>query len=128
MRIVNTYSTTFAVPRLDIARGRSLGQKATPADYAAAADLVAQGWTVAELAEVLFCTSLQPSEAPDHGTVLAAVTRSLRRCRNMLGEYAGEVAARYGDDPNTASRRMRWSRSAVVAAFFPPAPDLGLAS
>ena len=95
-------------------------------DYAMT-DLVAHGWTVGDLAEVLFCSSLQPSEASDPRTVLAAVTQGLRRCCNVLSECAGEVAARYGDDPDTASCRMRWSRAAVVAACFGPRPDVGLA-
>ena len=127
MKIVSSYGATLATLWQDNTGGRSIGQQATPADSAMAADLVGQGWTVGDLAEVLFCTSLQPSDAPDPRTVLAAVTRSLR-CGRSVCECAAEVAARYGDDPDTASRRMRWSRAAVIAAFFVARPTVGLAS
>lgn len=102
-------------------------EQAAPADYAMAVDLVGHGWTVADLAEVLFCTSLQPSDMPDRRTVLATVAQSVRRRGSVLKECVAEVAARYGDDPDTASRRMRWSRAAVVAALLVPRPELGLA-
>ena len=123
MRIVST-DAELAIPHQQITR--SFDQQA-PADYAMAVDLVGHGWTVGDLAEVLFCTSLQPSEAPDPRTVLAALAQSVRRRGNVLRECAAEVATRYGDDPDTASRRMRWSRAAVVAALFTPRPELGLA-
>ena len=92
-----------------------------------ALDLVGHGWTVAELAEVLFCTSLQPSEAPDPVAVLAALTQGVRRRGNVLRECAAELAARYGDDPESAARRMRWSRAAVLTALFGAPAELALA-
>lgn len=101
---------------------------ATPADRAMALDLVAHGWTVSDLAEVLFCTTLQPSDAPHVGLVLAAVVQSVRFRGHPRRDCAAELAARYGEDPERASARMRWSRATIDAALFAPRPDLGLAS
>ena len=73
------------------------------------------GPTVADLAGLVFCTTLQPSENPSADTVRRAVERRLTQLRDPLQRSAEEVALRYGEDPDAASRRMQWSRAVVVA-------------
>ena len=63
--------------------------------------------------EALFVSDLQPSEAPSAGTVEAAVTRMI--LEHGSDGCAAEVAAEFGDHPETALPRMRWVRRTLTA-------------
>jgi hypothetical protein len=84
-------------------------------------------------AEALFVSPLQSSEAPRPDQVRRAVATTLARLG--MGGCAAQVAAEFGDHPDTAVARMRWAletihtmypaRSAALALIAPP---LALAS
>ena len=82
--------------------------------------VVAGTMTMGDLAEALFCSSLQPSDAVDAAQVHAAIDASLRSHHGQIRECAEELAASYGKDPEITCLRMRWARS-VVARTFPAA-------
>lgn len=88
------------------------------------ADVLPQGMTIADLAEILFCSSLQPSQPVDGDTVQAAVSQSLTSHHGHVQECAAELAECYGKDPEVACTRMRWCRD-LVARFFGNAPAFG---
>ena len=67
----------------------------------------------ATMAEAVFASSLQPSEAPTAGEVRAAIRTSLRRHHGSRG-CAAFCAAEYGDHPDTAVARMRWAIDLVT--------------
>lgn len=73
---------------------------------------------ISDLAAAVFCSTLQPSDSPGSAAVRGVVREALRRSGDALIYCAGEVAAHYGEDPESACRRMRWARSAVIATFF----------
>ena len=83
-------------------------------------ELVARDVTVGDLAEVLFCSSLQPSESADADTVVEALSKALTSHHGQIGECAEELAASYGKDPEITCLRMRWART-VIARTFPTA-------
>ena len=76
--------------------------------------------TQGDLAELLFCSPLQPSQDPDPQTVVEALSRSLRSHHGQIRECAEELAASYGKDPEITCLRMRWART-VIARTFPAA-------
>jgi hypothetical protein len=63
----------------------------------------------------LFCSGLQPSDAPDAGTVAAAISRTVRQFG--ADGCAGRMAQEFGDHPDAAASRMRWVRQLI-----PPGP------
>jgi hypothetical protein len=73
--------------------------------------------TVGDLAELVFCSDIQPSHGPDPDAVRAVVIESLRDEEGRLKECGAHLAGCYGDDPEWTCRRMRWARSAVIATF-----------
>lgn len=73
--------------------------------------------TVGDLAEVVFCSTLQPSEPVDPAKVQAAISSALHSHHGEIRECAEELAASYGKDPEITCLRMRWARSVVTAAF-----------
>jgi hypothetical protein len=60
------------------------------------------------VAEALFVSDLQPSQAPTADVVRAAVGEMILRY-GAVG-CAATVAAEFGDHPDTAPRRMAWAR------------------
>jgi uncharacterized membrane protein len=72
--------------------------------------------TPTELAEILFCSDLQPSDHPDPVRVRAAISHALR-ARGTVRACASEMARRFGEDPEGAQARMRWCRTAVLEAY-----------
>ncbi len=76
--------------------------------------------TQGDLAELLFCSSLQPSEEATPETVVEALSRSLRSHHGQIRECAEELAASYGKDPEITCVRMRWART-MIARTFPAA-------
>ncbi len=74
--------------------------------------------SVADLAELVFCSPLQPSQHPSAQAVREAVLGTLRRESAPLAACTAHVASCYGDDPELACARMRWARSVVIEAFL----------
>jgi hypothetical protein len=70
------------------------------------------------IADALFASALQPSDAPVPATVRATVTAMLLR----LGSdgCAATVAQEFGDHPDTAVRRMGWVRKLMSTTY----PDM----
>jgi len=66
-------------------------------------------------AEALFTSCLQPSWCPGPEEVRGAVAEALRRY-GVRG-CAETVAAGYGEDGDTAVRRMRWALAAVREVY-----------
>jgi hypothetical protein len=73
--------------------------------------------TVCELSELLFCSTLQPSQVIDMATVTAALAQSLRSHAGQLRTCAAELAASYGKDPEITCSRMRWARDLIATAY-----------
>ncbi len=63
-------------------------------------------------AEALFASDLSAQREHTETEVAAAIRHAIRT-RNGIGGCAGEVAAAYGEHPETAARRMRWARAVV---------------
>jgi hypothetical protein len=87
----------------------------------------------AALAEALFASDLSASTRHTQASVEAAIGRAIRAHGSIRG-CAGEMAAAYGEHPETAAPRMRWARAVVEDFFAAPAgspaplPPLGLNS
>lgn len=62
--------------------------------------------TRAEVAEALFASDLQPSQAPCEEAIRAAVDSTVTR--HGTGGCAALVACEFGDHPDLAVRRMTW--------------------
>ena len=65
----------------------------------------------------LFCSELQPSDAPDAATVATAISRAVQQFG--IGGCAGWMAQEFGDHPDAAASRMRWVRQ--LLAYGPAA-------
>jgi Arc/MetJ family transcription regulator len=63
-------------------------------------------------AEALFTSHLPAGSTPSYADVDAAI-RAAVRARGGTRAVAGDVAAAYGDHPETAVPRMRWARCVV---------------
>lgn len=74
--------------------------------------------SIGDLAELVFCSNLQPSQRPSARAVRHAVLESLRRHDNALGDCAAHVASCYGNDPEETCERMRWARSVAIVSFL----------
>jgi hypothetical protein len=67
-------------------------------------------------AEALFASELSAMVDPTPEQVTAAIRRALLRHGGVRG-CAAEVAAAYGDRPETAAPRMRWARGVVRSCY-----------
>jgi hypothetical protein len=65
----------------------------------------------AVLAEALFASTVQPSDCAGPEQVHRAVAATLLRLGNAV--CAGEVAAEFGDHPDTATARMTWALATI---------------
>jgi hypothetical protein len=74
---------------------------------------------VAARAEALFTSPLSACRWPSREEVAAAVRQAVLAYGGSRG-CASEVAAEYGDHPDTAAARMRWARAAVEAVYAVP--------
>jgi hypothetical protein len=63
-------------------------------------------------AEALFVSRLQPSDHPTVADTRAAIAEAVRAHDGVRG-CALDVAAEFGDHPDTALDRMRWARAEV---------------
>jgi len=72
-------------------------------------------------AEALFISSLSGSSDPSRPEVEAAIKHAIRAHGGSRG-CAGEVAAAYGDYPETAAPRMCWAQRVVTSVYYQQAP------
>ena len=88
--------------------GSGPGQRATPAK----AQSALAGELLAARAQALFTSDL--SAHCEHTQVeVAAAVRHAFRVHGGIRGCAAEVAAAYGEGPETAARRMRWARAVI---------------
>jgi len=76
-------------------------------------------WPAAPLADALFTSDLSARCAYTRIEVTTAIRRAIGTYHGT-GGCAAEVAAAYGEHPETAASRMRWAR-AVVDGINAPA-------
>jgi hypothetical protein len=69
-------------------------------------------------AEALFTSDISASSQPSPVEVTLAIRQALRNYGGARG-CAAEVAAAYGDHPETAAPRMRWARGVVETVYAP---------
>ena len=62
--------------------------------------------------QALFCSALQPSDAPTAAMVAAAISRAVAQFG--IGGCAGRMAQEFGDHPDAAATRMRWVRQLIA--------------
>jgi hypothetical protein len=74
--------------------------------------------SINELAELLFCSTLQPSQRVDASAVHSALAESLGSHHGQVLECAAELAASYGKDPEITCLRMRWARDLISATYL----------
>ena len=60
----------------------------------------------------LFCSGLQPSDAPTAAMVATAISRAVQRFG--IDGCAGRMAQEFGDHPDAAASRMRWVRQLIT--------------
>jgi hypothetical protein len=70
------------------------------------------GQLLAVRAEALFTSNLSARHEHTQIEIAAAIMHAIGTHRGIRG-CAGEVAAAFGEHPETATRRMRWARSVV---------------
>ena len=75
-----------------------------------------QGQLFAARAEALFASDLSAQREHTRTEVAAAIRRAVG-VHNGIRGCAGEVAAAYGEHPETAARRMRWARSVIEGIY-----------
>ena len=63
-------------------------------------------------ADALFTSDLSARCCHSEAEIAAAIIRAIRS-HSAAGGCAGEVAAAYGEHPETAAPRMRWARAAA---------------
>jgi hypothetical protein len=73
--------------------------------------------TTADLAELLFTSPLQASEAPDACQVRTAVEQCLRNWGEDGGACTACVAQEAGDHPDDFVRRMHWALAMIESAY-----------
>jgi len=74
------------------------------------------GQLLAASAEALFTSDLSARREYTAIEVAAAIRHAISTHGGIRG-CAGEVAAAYGEDPETAARRMRWARAVSEASM-----------
>jgi hypothetical protein len=67
-------------------------------------------------AAALFVSTVSTSDHPTAAEIESAIRSSLRTHGGARG-CAADVAASYGDYPETAARRMRWARDVVSTLY-----------
>ena len=73
--------------------------------------------STADLAEVLFASTLQASEAPTASQVRMVVEQGLRTWSEDCMACASCVAQEAGDHPDEFARRMHWALETVRSVF-----------
>jgi hypothetical protein len=70
----------------------------------------------------LFVSTLQPSDDPGAEEVRQAIAQAVRQFH--CAGCAAQVAQEFGDHPETAVERMRWSRRKITELFATASPHL----
>jgi hypothetical protein len=84
------------------------------------------GELVAARAQALFTSDLSAQCEHTEAEVAAAIRHAIATHNGLRG-CAGEVAAAYGDHPETSARRMRWARVLVENMYGgPPAAGVSV--
>lgn len=65
----------------------------------------------ATLAELLFCTALQPADQPTPRDIRSAVTIQLGRCHCDVSTCVAALAQEAGDHPDAYVARIAWCRA-----------------
>jgi hypothetical protein len=73
--------------------------------------------STADLAEVLFVSTLQASEAPTAAQVRAVVDQGLRTWIEDCMSCVSCVAQEAGDHPDEFTRRMHWALETVRSVY-----------
>ena len=73
--------------------------------------------------QALFCSGLQPSDAPTAGMVAAAISCAVKQFG--IGGCAGRMAQEFGDHPDAAASRMRWVHQLITQGPATAAPRRG---
>ncbi|MBG0568870.1 hypothetical protein [Actinoplanes aureus] len=76
-------------------------------------------------AEALFTSRLATGSRPGHDVVEDAIRVAVRAHGGVRG-CAGDVAAEYGDHPETAVPRMRWARELVDELYVARRRSVGV--
>ena len=76
-----------------------------------------RGYRAAELANVLFASSLQESENPTPAQVRTAIEAALNACHGDSSGCAAWVAQEAGDHPEEYVRRMRWALRTIANVY-----------
>jgi hypothetical protein len=77
------------------------------------------GPLLAARAEALFASDLSARREHTRTEVTAAIRRAIGTHHGIRG-CAGEVAAAYGEHPETAARRMLWARAVIEGIYATP--------
>jgi hypothetical protein len=77
-------------------------------------------WPTGPLADALFTSDLSARREYTRIEVATAIRRAIGT-HHGTGGCVAEVAAAYGEHPETAARRMRWARAVIDAINAPPA-------
>ena len=72
------------------------------------------------VADALFASALQCSDAPSAGQIRQAIDAAVAAF-GFVG-CTGRVAQEFGDHPETAAARIRWARAAAESAFGEQVP------
>jgi hypothetical protein len=75
-----------------------------------------RGQLFAARAEALFASDLSARCEHTRTEVAAAIRHAIGAHHGIRG-CAGEVAAAYGEHPETAARRMRWARTVIEGIY-----------
>jgi hypothetical protein len=110
------YTTTSPAHRDVPTRAQTTGSAAEPTDALTAAR-----------AEALFASDVPMRSTLTRDEFRAAVRDALLRHHGVRG-CAAEVAAAYGDCPETAVPRMRWARQVVRSMYGEPVRPVPAAS
>jgi hypothetical protein len=70
-----------------------------------------------DLADVLFVSTLQASEAPTPKRVRRVVEETLRTCGGDCAACAACVAQEAGDHPDEYRRRMHWALETIKTVY-----------
>ena len=71
----------------------------------------------------VFSSGLQPSDAPTADMAATAISRAVQQFG--IRGCAGRMAQEFGDHPDTAAMRMRWTRQLIAREACRQAPETG---
>jgi hypothetical protein len=96
----------------ELAQSRGAGSRPGQREQSAEAQPADPGTSLAARAQALFTSDLSAHREYPQTEVVVAIRHAFR-AHNGIGGCAAKVAAAYGEDPETAARRMRWARAVI---------------